>query len=400
MKIMKIIPIALSLGLIVGAIGLVDMLEPEATKPVIQKKEKQPVSVVLVSPEAHQPELTLIGTSEARWPIEIKAPSRAKLAWLNNNVEPGAIVEKGEVLAKLDATHLTSQLAQTETLMKQAALNLQREQHEQTVALKMLSNKNSSAYARREPQIAAAKSELKQAKQAFISAKQHLNDATIKAPFNAVILSRVISPEQQLETGDILFTLASSDSLDIHVPIPEPQWNIISAALKAPKIQVIDKQQQEHPATVRYIEPQVDNITRQRQVVLTVDNPYQATPRILPNQQLDIAVTLAMREAVMQVPLSALTRDGHIWTVDSEDKLRIESIQILEENINSAYVIFNHSPELARKVVAYPLLSMISGTQVSPEPAIETAPESVPQIVPEAAPKIASSDAHIAEVSQ
>ncbi|NOH97390.1 efflux RND transporter periplasmic adaptor subunit [Vibrio sp. 99-70-13A1] len=400
MKIKNIIPIALSLGLIVGAIGLVDMLEPEPTQAVTHEKEKQPVSVTLVSPQAHQPVISLIGTSDARWPVEIKAPSSAKLVWLSKNAEPGVLVEKGEVLAKIDTTHLESQLAQAETLMKQAALNLQREQHEQTVALKMLSNKNSSAYARREPQIAAAKSELKQAKQAVISAQQHLNDATIKAPFNAVILSRAISPEQQLESGDILFTLASSDSLDIHVPIPEPQWNIISTALKTPKIQVIDKQQKEHIATVRYIAPRVDSTTRQRQVVLTVEDPYRTTPKLLPNQQLDIEVTLAMREAVMEVPLSALTRDGHIWTVDSEDKLRIETIQLLEENVNSAYVIFNHSPERARNIVAYPLLSMISGTQVSPESALETAPESVPQTALDSDPENVASIAYNMEESQ
>ena len=47
-----------------------------------------------------------------------------------------------------------------------AELELKQAKHEQTVALKMLNPKTSSSFARREPQVLAAKANLQQAKQA------------------------------------------------------------------------------------------------------------------------------------------------------------------------------------------------------------------------------------------
>ena len=69
----------------------------------------------------------------------------------------------------------------------------------------------------------------------------------------------------------------------------------------------------------------------------------------------------------MQVPLSALTRDNQIWTVDDDNKLQLESTSVLAETKSFANVVFNSEPDRQRRVVIYPLLSMISGLQVAPE---------------------------------
>lgn len=367
MKMKTFLPIVFGLLLIAGAGALVMALEPEDVQPIVKERVYQPVSVLTVQPQTYSAHITLTGTSHSRWPVELKAPATAKLTWLRELSEPGSLVHKGEVLAKLDTTHLNSQLAQARSAMKQAELNLKREMHEQTVALKMLSKSNSSAYARREPQIASAKANLQQAKEAYISAKQHLDDAAIVAPFDAVILSRSVSPGQQLDVGQQLFELASSESLDVYVPVPEQQWEEILSILDKPTIEVLDKQNNKYSAKVRYVAPEVDNSTRQRRVVLAVNKPYQKTPRLLPNQQLKVVVALASRESVVRVPLSSLTRDGQVWTVDDEEKLRVEEVTVVEEKQDFAYVVFANI-STSKQVVTYPLLSMIPGTQVNPEP--------------------------------
>ncbi|WP_375749416.1 efflux RND transporter periplasmic adaptor subunit [Vibrio sp. HN007] len=367
MKNKKVLPIVLSLLLLVGAGALVILLEPEEVQPIVKERVYQPVSVLTVQPQTFSAHITLTGTSHSRWPVELKAPASAKLMWLNELLEPGSLVKKGDVLAKLDTTHLSSRLALAHSALKQAELNLKREKHEQTVAIKMLSKSNSSAYARREPQIASAKAELQQAREAYISAKQHVDDATIIAPFNAVVLSRSVSPSQQLDAGQLLFELASSESLDVTVPVPEQQWEDLLSILDKPTIEVLDKQNNKYSAKVRYIAPEVDSSTRQRRVVLAVDKPYLQSPRLLPNQQLKVVVTLASRESVVRIPLSSLTRDGQVWTVDDEEKLRIEEVTVVEEKQGYAYVIFDNVL-VSKRVVTYPLLSMIVGTQVKPEP--------------------------------
>ncbi len=120
------------------------------------------------------------------------------------------------------------------------------------------------------------------------------------------------------------------------------------------------------PAKVRYVSPQVDSVTRQRQVVLSVEAPYQNKPRLFPNQQVQAVVNLGLKDDVVSVPLSAMTRDGYVWTLDTEDRLRKESVTLIGQGSQELDIRFNDQSDKARRVVQYPLSSMLIGKQVAP----------------------------------
>lgn len=61
-----------------------------------------------------------------------------------------------------------------------------------------------------------------------------------------------------------------------------------------------------------------------------------------------------------------MTRDGYVWTIDEQNQLRKESVQQIENTPDWILVRFEHDSSKARKVVVYPLQSMLSGRQVSP----------------------------------
>lgn len=257
MKFKKTLAILAGCGAIFAALVVVDVLEPQPV--VIEQKapSKTPVSVLQVTPEDHDSKLTLLATTTARWPIQLKASSSAQLAWLNPDIEPGVLVKKGTLLAKLNTSALESNLAQANSSVKQAELNLKQAQHEQTVALKMLSPTKSSPFARREPQVLAAKAELVQAKQAYTSAAKLLEEASIAAPFDAVIMRRNISPGEWLEASQVTFELAASDSLDVELPVSELHWQQVQSALSQPEITIVNRDGSEWQAQVRYVSPKL-----------------------------------------------------------------------------------------------------------------------------------------------
>jgi RND family efflux transporter MFP subunit len=309
-----------------------------------------------------------LGITSPRWHSEVRAQTRGRLIRLDTTSEPGTLVKKGQILAQLETTELRSRLADAFSGVKDAELALEREQHEQTVALNMLSLKNASAYARHEPQIAAAQAALNKARADFASAGQDLKNATITAPFDAIILQRRVSPKQYVDIGQVLFEVAASDSLDVQVPVSEMDWPRLAAALPSPEIDVVDRQHAHWPAEVRYISPLADPVTRQRQLVLTVKHPYQGQPRLLDQQQVQVNITLVEQPHAVKIPSSALTRDGWIWTVDNRHRLKRESVTVLKEQDQIAWIVFAQDPEQERLVVVYPLISMLSGQQVAPEP--------------------------------
>ncbi|MFS1921867.1 efflux RND transporter periplasmic adaptor subunit [Vibrio lentus] len=366
MKFKKPLSVLVGCAAIFIALVVVDELELEATQPVKKEAVLAPVSVIEVTPSQHQSTLTVLGLTAARWPVQLKASSSAQLKWLDESIEPGNLVNKGDVLARLDTSAVDANLAQALSSLKQAELELKQAKHEQTVALKMLNPKTSSSFARREPQLLAAKANLKQAKQAYLSAQKLLEESEITAPFDAVIMKRHISPREWIEAGQVTFELAASDSIDIELPISEMHWQQVQAALTEPSITVVSRSGNQWPAKVRYVSPQVDSVTRQRQVVLSVEEPYQSKPRLFPNQQVQAVVNLGLKDNVVSVPLSAMTRDGYVWTLDSNDRLRKESVSLIGQGNQVLDIRFNQQSEQVRRVVQYPLSSMLIGKQVEP----------------------------------
>lgn len=371
MKFKKIGAVLLGVGAILIALVIVDELEPQSVAVEPKRKVYPPVSVMQVAPEPFEARLTLLATTTARWPLALKVASSAELQWLNPDIEPGLLVKKGTKLAKLDTSVLESQLAQANSAVKQAELNLKRAQHEQTVALKMLSASKSSAFARREPQVAAAKAQLAEAKQSYRSAAKLLQEADIMAPFDAIVLSRHVSPGEWLEAGQVAFELAASDSLDVILPVSELHWQKVQAAITQPQIVVFNRDGSQWPANVRYVAAQADPTTRQRQVVLSVANPYQSKIRLLPNQQVKVQVSLGIQPEVVKLPISALTRDGYVWTLDGEHRLQKEWVTQVEQSGDSVFVRFEHQSHKPRELVLYPLLSMLPGKHVAPQ-SVET----------------------------
>ncbi len=368
-------PILIGGLFLASTIALVLLLEPEASLAKQIEKKHQPVTIVNAHTKRYQPHVTLIGTTSARWQSELKAQSSAELIWLDDRLEPGVLVKKGALLAKLDKTALLAERDQALTAIKQAKLQLQKEQHEQTVALKMLRSKSSSSYARREPQIAAAKATLTQAKSAYLNTQKRLDETLVRAPFDAVILKRAINPGQYVEQAQPLFEIAASDSLDVVVPIGEQQWKVISEAFNKPHILVRDRQNQSWPATIRYVSPKADMTTRQRQVVLAVSKPYETTTRLLPNQQVNVEVSLSPTTNSIKIPASSLTRDGQIWIVNNRNQLTTESVTVLQQGDDELWVQIAETGnqvqasiqgESVHKIVVYPLLSMQQGLDVTP----------------------------------
>ncbi|MEZ8099255.1 efflux RND transporter periplasmic adaptor subunit [Vibrio bivalvicida] len=366
MKVKSILAVALGVSAIFAALVMVDYLEPQPT-PIKEKAElKAPVSIIEVTPQAHKSSLTLLATTAARWPIQLKASSSAQLAWLDSQLEPGMTLAKGDILAKLETSALASNLAQAKSQVTQAELNLKQAKHEQTVALKMLSAKTSSPFARREPQVAAAKAELDRAQQALQSANKLLSEANIVAPFDAIILRRMISPGEWLESGQVLFELAASDSVDVALPVSDLHWQKVRGALSKPEISVSNRAGQHWPAKVRYVAPQADASTRQRQVVLAVSEPYAEKEKLLSNQQVKVEVSLGNQQSIVTLPLSALTRDGFVWTLDNQDRLQKEWVTLVGQQQDQVFVRFDKQSEQSRRVVVYPLISMLVGKQMAP----------------------------------
>ncbi|KNC67624.1 efflux RND transporter periplasmic adaptor subunit [Pseudoalteromonas ardens] len=348
------------------ALLVVVLLTPEEPQPEKDDEHFPVVSVLEVERSAVTPGLTVQASTQARWPIELKATSRARVDYLDVEMEPGQLVQKGKVLAQLDTHLLEAQLYDAQSTLKQAELNLQRHLHEQSVAKTMRTAVNSSAFATMEPHIAAARAELKRAQQSLYSAQRLLDDAVIVAPYDGLITQRLVSPGEWVEAGQALFELVASDSLDVHVPLSQRDWNRVLDSLEDGRITVRGYTGGTWPASVRYLSPLINETTRQRTLVLSIPDPYRQVVQLRPNQQVTVRFELKAEDGLYELPLSAVDPDGAIWIVTEKQTLRRVTVTTVEVRADTMIVSLNEALPNAFQLVRYTLPSMVAGKRVEP----------------------------------
>ncbi len=281
---------------------------------------------------------------------------------------PGNLIEEGEVLASLQDIFYQAELGASQARVSEAELNLAEMRKRQYVAKN--SENVKSAFGRLEPHVKSAEANWKAARAALASVKQQLADTQIKAPFDAVVITDSVHPGKWVNTGDTLFQMAASDFLDIKIEFSEQDWQRLKGVQQqlngaTPKdITVTAPNGQRWQASIRYLSPVMDGVTRQRSLMLQVANPFQRAEPLLAEQQVNVVFTVETSKFVITAPASALTEDGKVWSV-FDQSLRLESIELLDEQPELVLFRYRDRPEQKRLLVRFPLSSFLEGQSVT-----------------------------------
>ena len=325
-----------------------------------------PVTVVTLTPQSKNLIVSATGITQARWITKLVAVVEGRVDSLAENLEPGMLVDSDQVLLRQKSGAYQAAVDGAISQLAMAKLALEKTIHQQTVA-KASKAKLLTPYARFEPQVQSAKDSVNAAKSSLKNARQQLADTQIKSPFPAIILERQVTPGQWLQAGQQLLLLADQDSIDVKVEIPDSDWNqLASTAINAAAL-VTTNENEQWSASIRSITPTRDRSTRQRSLILKISSPYITLPErkvLLPDTQVKIEFSGKKESQIFVIPSSALTEDGDIWTLDEQDQLQLEHVQLFSQTVEEVVVRFKENSLQTRRIVLYPLGSMIQGQQV------------------------------------
>lgn len=357
--------IASALFLITTLMGLF-LYEGDQVEDFEEEALLLPVSITTLMPKTKQLTVNTTGVTQARWVTNLVAAVEGRAEVLEAGLEPGILVEREQVILRQQDSAYQAAVDAANSRLAEAQLNLKRTLHQQTVA------KNSKAilhtpYARFEPQVKSAQDSVKAAKSALINAQQHLSDTQIRAPFPAIILERQVTPGQWLQAGQQLFLLADKNSIDVRVELSDNDWNQLASTEIDSAADITTSEGETWQGSIRYIAPTRDKSTRQRSLILKVENPYVALSerkRLLPDTQVNVQFSGKSEAQVFILPASTLTEDGDVWTLNTEAQLQLEKVQLFSQTAEEIVVRFKQNSDNERRVVLYPLGSMIQGQQV------------------------------------
>jgi RND family efflux transporter MFP subunit len=193
--------------------------------------------IVEVRPIEFGPQTTTIGvmgTVKPQREVALKPQVSGEIIEMNDNLVPGGRFNRDESLLTIDPSDYQLAVKQLVSEVARVEADLQIELGRQRVAQKeyeLLGETVSTeehALMLRVPQLASSRAVLEGNMARLEQAQLDLKRTIVKAPFNAVVMSREINLGTRVSPATTLVTLVGSDRYWIEAPIPASQLKWIS----------------------------------------------------------------------------------------------------------------------------------------------------------------------------
>jgi RND family efflux transporter MFP subunit len=366
--------------LVVTVMTIQHRIEAQAARPVPAKKIAQQhpaVSVVTVQSGGYNAQVTAYGAASPHFELTLTAQVAGQVDRLASNLEAGYKLKKADAIVFLEGSDYQAQVAAAKKSLSDARLVLLEEER-QALQAKVeweasgMKQEPASALVLRQPQLAAAKAAVAKAEADLVSARKNLTKTRIVAPFDALVVQRHISPGSYLQAGTAVATLYSTDRVEIAVSLSADEWAKLPEAAELNSGQwpvALSHVQNGRKWRGRILRAQhhLDTSTRQRGLVLALDQPLDADPPLLPGTFVKATIPGRRLENLWKLPGSALSQAGEIWYVQADNTLASFSAKPL---FNDGDVIYVSVPDTLKgreqNVLIHPLNSYLVGMRVNP----------------------------------
>lgn len=339
------------------------------------------VEVMSLSPETARAVVQTTGTVVAAQQSVLAPEVTGRLVWVSEKLRPGGRFEKGETLARVDATDYQVALDQARVAVEQAELELALEENRGAVASKeweLLGRESGGdgTLARREPHLQVSKANLASAQAGLRRAQQNLNRTSIRAPYNGVVLSESVDRGQVVGAQSQVAVFAGSDTARVEVSVPFDRL----ASLDVPGVtgvapadgslatvtqRLAGGRSLSRDARVVGLGGQLDPQTRTATLLLEVQNPLDPPDGGLPllvGAFVDVTIDGRERDGALSVPRTAIYDGDTVWVVNSDERLEPRTVTTGWSLSTSVEV--RSGLKAGDKVVTTPLSGPIAGTRV------------------------------------
>ncbi len=326
-----------------------------------------------------------LGTVEAR--ILSKIGFRLSNSIIQLNADEGQHVRKGDVLARLDSTEQQARLTKSRASVLSAeanvkgveaaiqkanavlAKNTRTNKRQQDLYVKGTISAETVETTKLEQDIALAdldiaRSNLLAAKAALENAQAQLKldevvleQYTLMAPYDAVIVARQMELGAVVKAGEPVFTLVDPKSVWVLGHISESRSGLVELGNSA-EIRLRSQPHELFRGSVQRIDIESDRITEERRVFLSCDGCLDSFNL---GEQAEVYVTTAILEKALFVPENAVDSfderqmKGVVWTL-VDDKLKRKRVSFGHRTLDARLSILDVLPDDVKVLTRLPEL--------------------------------------------
>jgi len=252
-----------------------------------KNKDKVHVYTQVLRPESVSKKLNVSGTVIPANEVRLASETAGKITSLP--LQEGELVQKDELLVKINDHELQARLSKAKSQKKLLAEQVERKK-------KLLEKEGISqeAYDQKKTELASIKAGIR-------NIKAQIDKTEIRAPFDGVVGLRHVSEGSYVSPDSKIATLRQLQPLKIDFSVP---GKYAQSVVKGQSIEFtvngVDTAMQ---ARVYAIEPAIETSTRTLQIRALFDNESR---KILPGNFAEIDLTLASQDGVLMVPTEAV----------------------------------------------------------------------------------------------
>ena len=336
---------ALSIGVMVAAAAAAFALVATKAEPPRAEKtlEGTLVEVIQIGTSQHDVDLHAKGTVVPAKEIVLQAELGGRVIWQSPELVAGGRFKTDQPMVRIDPRDYQLAVESYRSQVNRAKLDLSIEARRGEVAKRewnafgeMDVSEEQRALAQREPQLEATRLALKAAQSALKKAQLDLTRATLRAPFNAMVVSENVDTGQLLSPQTSVARLVGTDEYHVQVSVPVASLRTVRARTadapgsEAKIVQRVGQETIERRAEVIRQLPDLDAGGAMARLLLNIDNPLgeRGNLPLLLGSFVDVAIAAQPIDDAIRLPRVALRNGRNVYVMNDQDLLEIRDVQI------------------------------------------------------------------------
>lgn len=273
--------------------------------------------------------------------VEVSAEIGGRIAEVGEDFRVGAVIEQGSLLIRLDTTGLRADIDSAEASVAQAraALADAKVERDRQKQLEERDFASEAALQQAVVRVATAEADLSAAQAALTQARDRLKQATVAAPFDALVTAETAARGALVQPGVTVGTLVAADAVEVEMGLTPADLDVLGQAERSigGRVSLFPPDapgQLLARGEVTSVDPDIAPQTRTVGLIVTVPDPFAregtgSRPlRVDELVLLELPVSLARRD-VVAVPPEAVKGRGTVWAIPS-DRLQRRDVRILQ----------------------------------------------------------------------
>lgn len=381
----KIILICIGIFVLAAVVtSFIFLSEPTAQREGASREMAMLVNVTPAEAGNFTPQLVATGTVEPVEDVIISARVGGEVWRRSPQFVPGGHVKKGDLLLQIDPADYRNTLELRQSELLQAQTDLEVEMGRQEVAqqdLKLVGDQSlttkEESLVLRQPQLNAVKARIKAAQAAVDQARLDLDRTSIRAPFDAHIITQTVTTGSQVAPGENLGRLVGTEKYRVilNLPVSRLQWlRFPDAENKKGSLVEIRNASAWPQDTYRtgYLDSQVgalDGQTRLARILVEVPDPLAqdsaaGKPELIIGSFVEASVQANEISNVVRLNRDFLRDNSTIWIME-DGKLSIKEVEVLLTD--NQYVYISKGLTGGEKVITTNLSTVAEGVAVRTE---------------------------------